>query len=140
MIYGESADGERIDLSDNGDLRLTNEDKLVVEAKGFENSSGIDVWIYSTPTQLGQVQVTGSGSGIATFALPASVDDGDHRVVLDGENENGQKVVVGLGIAVGALSEDSINSILIIAPLTLAILFATLLPSVLRRRRRESMA
>ena len=140
LIYGKSADGERIELDKNGDLRLTTEDNLVVEAKGFENSSAIDVWMYSTPTRLGKLRVAGSGSGIATFALPETVDEGEHRIVLDGDIENGQDVVVGLGIAVGALSENSISSILIIGPLTLAILFAILLPSVLKRRRKEQIA
>jgi hypothetical protein len=136
-IYGESTDGQRIDLDDNGDLRLTLGDKIVVEAEGFESASEVDVWMYSTPTRLGALEISESGTGVSSFALPASVDEGEHRVVLDGANNDGQDVVLGLGIAVGALEGNSVNKVLIIAPLTLAILFALLLPSVLRRRRKE---
>ena len=139
-IYGESSDGQRIDLDENGDLRLTISDKIVVEAEGFESASEVDVWMYSTPTRLGALEVSESGTGVSSFTLPASVDEGEHRVVLDGANDNGQDVILGLGIAVGALEGNSVNKVLIIAPLTLAILFALLLPSVLRRRRKEVTA
>jgi len=136
-IYGEAADGKKINLDANGDLRLTNDDRIVVEADGFDSASVIKVWMYSTPTQLGRIEVSQSGSGMAKFSVPASVDAGEHRIVLDGANEQGQDVIVGLGIAVGALEGASINKILIIAPLTLAIMFAILLPSVMRRRREQ---
>jgi hypothetical protein len=136
-IYGESSDGQRIDLDENGDLRLTISDKIVVEAKGFELASDVDVWMYSTPTRLGALEVAESGTGASSFTLPASIDEGEHRVVLDGANDDGQSVVLGLGIAVGALEGGSVNKALIIAPLTFAILIALLLPSVLRRRRKE---
>ena len=68
---------------------------------------------------------------------PSHIDEGENRVVLDGANDDGQGVVLGLGIAVGALEGGSVNKALIIAPLTFAILIALLLPSVLRRRRKE---
>ena len=136
-IYGESADGNRINLDANGDLRLNNDDRIVVEASGFDRATIVKVWMYSTPTQLGRIEVSESGTGMASFSVPASVDAGEHRVVLDGANEQGQDVIVGLGIAVGALEGASINKILIIAPLTLAIMFAILLPSVMRRRREQ---
>jgi len=93
--------------------------------------------MYSTPTQLGRIEVSESGTGMASFSVPASVDAGEHRVVLDGANEKGQDVIVGLGIAVGESTGASINKIIIIAPLTLAIMFAILLPSVMRRRREQ---
>jgi len=136
-IYGESADGKRINLDANGDLRLNNDDRIVVEASGFDRATIVKVWMYSTPTQLGRIEVSESGTGMASFSVPASVDAGEHRVVLDGANEKGQDVIVGLGIAVGESTGASINKIIIIAPLTLAIMFAILLPSVMRRRREQ---
>jgi hypothetical protein len=137
-IYGQSSDGQRINLDENGDLRLVLGDSIVVETKGFESASTVEVWMYSTPTRLGQLEVLETGSGMGTFGLPPTADTGEHRVVLNGANNKGQDIVLGLGIAVGALDSSSINRILIIAPLSLAILFALVLPSVLRRRRRES--
>ena len=139
-IYGESADGKRIDLDENGDLRLTAGDEIVVEAKGFETESAVDVWMYSTPTRLGELEVPASGSGTGNFALPATVEPGEHRVVLDGSTNDGQDVVLGLGIAVGELDTGSFNRLLIAIPLVLAILTALLVPSVLRRRRNDPTA
>ncbi len=137
-IYGQSSDGQRINLDENGDLRLVLGDSIVVETKGFESASTVEVWMYSTPTRLGQLEVLETGSGMGTFGLPPTADAGEHRVVLDGANNKGQDIILGLGIAVGALDSSSINRILIIAPLSIAILFALILPSVLRRRRREA--
>lgn len=139
-IYGESEEGQRIDLDENGDLRLNLDDRVVVETNGFESDSSVEVWIYSTPTKLGELEIPASGLGKGTFALPAVLDSGEHRVVLNGATKGGENVVLGLGIAVGDISGGSINKVLIIAPLTLAILFALLLPSVLRRRRQEPVA
>lgn len=139
-IYGQSSNGQRINLDENGDLRLVLGDSIVVETKGFESASTVDVWMYSTPTRLGQLKVLETGSGMGTFSLPSTADTGEHRVVLDGANDEGQDIVLGLGIAVGELESSSVNTILIVAPLSLAILFALILPSVLRRRRQESAA
>jgi hypothetical protein len=140
-IYGMTDDGARVDLDEDGFLRLETSDQIVVEAKGFSAGDEVDVWMYSTPTRLGVAEVDANGIMKATFTLPPGIDSGDHRVVLDGTNGKGQDVTLGVGIAVGEVSQSSlISRLLIIVPVSAAILIALLIPTALKRRREEVAA
>jgi len=138
-LYGMSPDGARIDLDDNGLLRLDTQDQIVVEAEGYVPGNVVDVWMYSTPTRLGQLTVDGAGAIAGNFKLPESLTVGDHRVVLNGENNRGQDVTLGIGVFVGEVDQSSLASrLLIIIPVSLAILAALIIPTTLRRRREEA--
>lgn len=138
-VYGMGPDGERIDLDENGLLRLDNQDQIIVEAEGYEHGGVVDVWMYSTPTRLGQLTVAQLGTIKGSFLLPESLETGDHRVVLDGQNNQGQDVVIGIGISIGEVTQNSLGSrLVIIIPVSLAILAALIIPTTLRRRREEA--
>lgn len=140
-IYGMTDNGQRVDLDEDGFLRLETSDDIVVEAEGFGPGDEVDVWMYSTPTRLGTIAVDANGVMKGTFALPPGVESGDHRVVLDGQNGRGQDVTLGVGIAVGEVNQSSLVSrLLIIVPVSAAILAALIIPTRLRRRREESLA
>ena len=138
-VYGMSPEGARIDLDEDGLLRLNTQDQVVVEADGFETGNVVDVWMYSSPTRLGQLTVDALGAIQGSFLLPESLDSGDHRVVLDGQNNRGQDVVLGIGVSVGNVEQSSLWSrLLIIVPVSFAILAALIIPTTLRRRRKEA--
>lgn len=138
-VYGMSPDGARIDLDENGLLRLDTQDQVVVEAEGYVPGNVVDVWMYSTPTRLGQLTVDAAGAIMGNFQLPESLSVGDHRVVLNGENNRGQDVTLGIGVSVGEVDQSSLASrLLIIIPVSLAILAALIIPTTLRRRREEA--
>ena len=140
-VYGLTNAGVRVDLDADGYLRLQTSDQIVVEAEGFSPGDEVDVWMYSTPTRLGTIAVDANGITKGTFTLPAGVDKGDHRVVLDGQNRRGQDVILGIGIAVGTPTTTSLLSrLLIIVPVSIAILAALIIPTRLRRRREEQYA
>jgi hypothetical protein len=134
-----SPEGARIDLDEDGLLRLNTQDQVVVEADGFEAGNVVDVWMYSSPTRLGQLTVDALGAIQGSFLLPESLESGDHRVVLDGQNNRGQDVVLGIGVSVGNVEQSSLWSrLLIIVPVSFAILAALIIPTTLRRRRNEA--
>jgi hypothetical protein len=138
-VYGMSPEGARIDLDEDGLLRLNTQDQVVVEADGFEAGNVVDVWMYSSPTRLGQLTVDAQGAIQGSFLLPESLESGDHRVVLDGQNNRGQDVVLGIGVSVGDVEQSSLWSrLLIIVPVSFAILAALIIPTTLRRRRNEA--
>jgi hypothetical protein len=138
-VYGMSPEGARIDLDEDGLLRLNTQDQVVVEADGFEAGNVVDVWMYSSPTRLGQLTVDALGAIRGSFLLPESLESGDHRVVLDGQNNRGQDVVLGIGVSVGDVEQSSLWSrLLIIVPVSFAILAALIIPTTLRRRRKEA--
>ena len=140
-VYGLTDGGVRVDLDADGYLRLQTSDQIVVEAEGYSPGDEVDVWMYSTPTRLGTIAVDANGVMKGTFTLPAGIGKGDHRVVLDGQNRRGQDVILGIGIAVGSPSTTSLLSrLLIIVPVSIAILAALIIPTRLRRRREEQYA
>jgi alpha-tubulin suppressor-like RCC1 family protein len=139
-ISGLTVEDEVVSLDSDGNLRLVPEDQLVVDASGYVPGQDVSVWMYSTPSRLGVATADASGNLSGIFDLPAGIDSGDHRVVLDGANENGQPVIISLGIAVGSIDSSSLASrLLIIIPVLLAIFAGVLIPAVSRRRKREAV-
>ena len=135
---GLTPDGKIVALDDNGNLQLNPDDKIVVDASGFNAGEDVEVWMYSTPVRLGTIAASTAGSISGTFDLPNSLESGNHRIVLDGPNGLGQDVSIGLGISVGTPSTTSLISRLLIAiPLALAAFVGIFIPAVTRRRRRQ---
>jgi hypothetical protein len=136
-IYGMDAAGERVALDADGNLRLEEGDSVVVEASGYEPGSEVEIWLRSTPVQLGVRTADASGAVTGRFAVPSSVDPGDHRVILSGLTAAGGKSIIGVGLRIGAYGKESgLSTWLIVIPVLLAVLAALVLPTTLRRRRR----
>ena len=137
-ISGLTPKSQVVSLDSDGNLRLDKKDQLVVDASGYVAGQDVSVWMYSTPSRLGIVTADESGNLSGIFDLPTGIDTGDHRVVLDGANENGQPVIIGFGIAVGSIDSSSMASrLLIIIPVLFAIFVGLFIPAAARRRRRE---
>ena len=138
---GLTSDGKRILLNAEGNLVVNEGDSLVISAKGFAPNTDVEVWMYSSPTQLGVVTVGEDGSAAGTFAVPEGLEAGDHRVVLSGENQDGANALIGLGLSYGTVeSGSSIARVLIAIPIAMAVLFGLFLPAISRRRRKEATA
>ena len=136
-VYAVSQDGSRVDLTNSGDLRLQLSQSIVVEGSGFVPGESVEVWMFSTPTKIGSVTVDPTGNIRGSFALPQTLDSGNHRFVLNGSNKNGQNVTIGIGVAVGEIGTTStVARVLIAVPVALAIIVAFVLPSTLRRRKK----
>lgn len=138
-IWGLAPTGERINLDDDGNLRLNVNDSIVVEAGGFESGQSVEVWMFSTPTQLGVLSAGIDGKISGTFPLPSNVNAGDHRIVLEGRNSLGQNVTVGVGLFVGEPAGDGVSPWVIWLPVTLAVSLGLIIPTTLRRRRRAEL-
>jgi hypothetical protein len=131
--------GARISLDDDGIVRRSDGHQFVVESTGFISGEKIAVWMFSTPIQLGSLTADVTGKISGRFALPRDVEPGDHRLVLDGVSSDGSSVILGLGIAVGEIESSSTLARLLIAiPVAFAVIFGLVIPTTLRRRRRES--
>ena len=137
-IWGLTSQGIRVDLDENGNLRLEDQDSVVVEAGGFEPGQEIEVWMFSTPSQLGVLTAGTEGKISGTFPLPNNVTAGDHRIVLEGRNSLGQDVTVGVGLYVGEPTGDGVSPWVIWLPVTLAVSLGLIIPTTLRRRRRQT--
>ena len=140
-IYGVSSTGERIDLDTDGNLRLNSGDSISLEASGLEPGNEVEAWMFSTPNQLGTLSVDEMGKISGTFLVPVDVTSGNHRFVLKSANASGDDLVIGIGIAVGALSNGSTATrILIAVPIALAVMAGLIIPTTIRRRRRTILS
>ncbi|MFM9133687.1 MAG: glycine-rich domain-containing protein, partial [Actinomycetota bacterium] len=138
-VYGIDTAGGRVALDADGNLRLEQGDSVAVEASGYEPGSDVEIWLRSTPVQLGVRTADSSGAVTGRFAVPSSVDAGDHRVILSGLTAAGGKSVIGVGLRIGAYGKESgLNKWLIILPLVLATMLALVIPTTARRRKRAN--
>lgn len=136
-VYGTTQSGDRIALNADGNLVLENGDFVVVSAEGYAPDAEVELWLRSTPVKLATLTADGSGRISGTYAVPVSVDKGDHRVILSGTTRTGAESVVGIGLRVGAYGKESnVNKWLISTAIAFAVLLGLAIPTTTRRRRR----
>ena len=142
IVSGLLPNGERIELDANGNLRLEEDAKIVIESTGYEAEQNVEVWMFSTPSLLGKLSATATGAISGTFDIPTDLESGDHRLVLKGINNDGEDVVLGVGMMFGSVdSGTSVASRMLIGvPVALAVLIGLFIPAVSRRRRKQSLA
>jgi hypothetical protein len=137
-LTGITSSGEIAALDEDGAVRLSNEDSFEIQLEGFSPNSDVEVWMYSTPSKLGITAVDAVGKGTERYAVADSIEPGAHRIVLRGENSDGKKLEIAFGMFIGFENSTSTAArIIIIVPIALAILFGLLLPTALRRRRKD---
>jgi hypothetical protein len=124
-------------LNADGNVFVQPQDLIKVSATGFQSASDVAVWMFSTPTQLGNVTVTADGKLDGTFTIPKSAESGDHRIALIGKDVNGKDAKFAVGLLVGSATQLSTTAkVLIAVPIVGAIVLGLLLPTQIRRRRR----
>lgn len=137
---GTEKSGDVLLLDANGNFRIDSGDKLTVRADGYEPNSTIDVWLFSTPTKLNSTLANDQGVIEVLAEIPASIDDGDHRLVVEGTNADGELVVIALGVTYGELNEGSFSAGRLMGlPLVIAVFFGLFLPRTMRRLRTKSL-
>ena len=136
-LSGLDKAGKTLPLDADGTVHLSAGDVIKVSVGGFEPESVVEVWLFSTPTQLGSAIVGTDGTMSGTYTLPIGIKSGSHRVAVTAKLSNGKSTTFTLGILVGDVSTTSTRTrVLIAIPITLAIGFGFLLPNQLRRRRK----
>ena len=72
-----------------------------VSGAGFMAGTRADVWLFSTPTLLGSVEVSADGTFAADFVIDASmVPSGEHTLQIQGVGEDGYVRAASLGVEV----------------------------------------
>jgi hypothetical protein len=130
------ADDVRRNLDNDGNIRILKGDSLHYELVGLAPNSDATLWLFSTPINLATGTANTQGVLTGSVEIPANVPTGDHRFVTEGFNADSDASVVAVGIAIGEATQKSNSArTLAISVLVLAILFALLVPSVLKRRK-----
>ncbi|MBJ7490676.1 MAG: hypothetical protein JHC59_05015 [Ilumatobacteraceae bacterium] len=138
-LSGLDTTGKTLALDSDGNVHLSAGDVIKVSVGGFKPDSIVEVWLFSTPTQLGSAVVGADGAMNGTYKLPFGVKSGSHRVVVTARLLNGKATTFTFGILVGNISKTStLTRVLIAIPISLAIGFGFLLPNQARRRKRRA--
>jgi hypothetical protein len=131
-------DGSSQGLDSEGNIRVREDGLVQFSAEGFAPDSQLEVWLFSTPTLLGRVQVPAGGNIRGKFPLPGGIPDGQHRIVLNGEAAGRKPVTMAIGIVVDReANANNVRRVLIGIPLGLAVLFGLILPPLKRRKKED---
>jgi hypothetical protein len=138
-ISSTGKSGKVTPLDSDGNLRLRTGDLIKLNVGGFKPSSDVDVWLYSTPTNLGSASVGPEGTVVATFAVPKNIDSGAHRLAVVAKLPNGKSATFAVGLFIGDVEQTStLTRVLIAIPIALAIAAGLILPNQARRRKRRN--
>ncbi len=137
-LSGTDSTGKTLPLDTDGTVHLSAGDLIKVSVGGFEPKSIVEVWLFSTPTQLGSAVVATDGTMSGTYKLPFGIKSGSHRFVVTAKLPNGKATTFTLGVLIGNINKTStLTRVLIAIPISLAVGFGFLLPNQARRRKRR---
>ena len=136
-ISASSSDGRVTELSADGRLLLRVGERITARAQGFAAETGIQLWMYSTPTKLGEGVTDQRGAYVTEQVVPDSVSAGDHRLVLTSKNVEGKSITV---VFAARVIDKSLIVKVATSPfawllLIALVIVALILPSRLRERR-----
>ena len=95
---GES--GAMEPLLANGSVAFTRGSTIRVDGSGMLAGSQVAVWMYSTPMQLGTVDVKADGSFAEVLSIPGNVELGGHKIQFVGSKTDGKEFQFAVGVTV----------------------------------------
>ena len=103
-VTAEIADGEASDNSQNTQVEqglvLSSGESADVSVDGLQPNSEVEVVIYSTPRNLGSLQVNEFGELVASIQIPSDMESGPHTLVLSGLDQFGKQIELKFGLVV----------------------------------------
>jgi hypothetical protein len=132
-----NSDGEIVPLDKEGNITASDGDSVLVDVTGALPDASINVWMFSSPIQIGSGDISQDGDFTGKFALPNDIDGGAHRLVLKTVSYSGSDSTVSVGFLVGSSDNGNVSiGTIIFTTLGLAIAFALIIPATRRRRRK----
>lgn len=131
------SDGQPVALSNEGRFTLQRGDNVVITATGFAPGSRINVAVFSDPIALGSTTTNDNGQATQRWAIPATIEAGDHTLVVSGDLANVKNTVFGLRIVVNQdsfitrIASNTWTRIIV----ALGVVGGLLIPANRRRRR-----
>lgn len=135
VLNGVTIEGNKVPLDASGSINLDEARRVRIAASGFSPESEVGAWVMSTPVPLGVTRTDAEGSVDALYQFPESVEAGDHRLVVDGRNQNGEQVVISLGVRAASTDSGAPWSRVFVLILLLGVAGGVFIPAALRRKR-----
>ena len=136
-------DGGSVEQSDQGATMIwALSQTTTVSGEGFQPDTRVDVWLFSDPSLLGSVTVTGDGTFSGEFSIdPSFVPPGEHTLQLQGVGTDGFIKAANLGVLVqDSQTVESTNplNLIVWAIVALAVAAVVVLVALMIRNRRRN--
>ena len=102
-------DKDALSPHSSGYLLLEENGWVRVNGEGFAPNSLADVWMFSTPTFIGEVTVGDDGTFSQLLALPEGIKAGAHTLQLNGLSTEGDNRTASVGVVVLANSTTDVE-------------------------------
>lgn len=140
-IAGFDPSGTQRPLQNNGNLLLQNGDAFVIKLAGFKSATLAQLFMFSSPVQLGEARVDENGAVEFRAVVPDSVENGIHRIVVRAVTQQGKSATFTFSVRIGDWAKErGIAPWIIAVPILLAVFGALFLPAAFRRRRSDANA
>ena len=139
-LAGVRPDGSIIPLTSDGLLEVRRGDIFRLDATGFAPGSEVDIWMFSKPNHLTNIEVGANGLVRSTLKVPKSVSDGLHHLVMVGVDKANAEAKFEVGMNVGVPPKQWWYSrVLIAIPISIAVFIGFWLPTSASRRRKRQL-
>jgi ELWxxDGT repeat protein len=141
-VGGVSNGENALALTETGEIRVTNKEKVRISLDGLMPNSRVDVWLYTRNGKdqeyLGSYGTTANGGLAEEIKIPTGGLSGSADLVVSGTNASGKKVTVGIPMQIIQVVKSSGATTSVLAGLLFAVggFFIFL---VLRRRRDDEV-
>jgi hypothetical protein len=139
-VGGVSNGNNALALTDTGEIRVTNKEKVGVSLEGLLPKSRVDVWLYlrdgDEQKYLGSFGTTDNGVLAEEIQIPTGDLSGSADLVVSGVSTDGKKVIVGIPMQIVQVVNSNGATTSILAGLLFAV-GGFFIFIVLRRRRDE---
>ena len=99
-ISNKDATADSTNTEDQQGLVLSSGESADVSIDGLQPNSEVEVVIYSTPRNLGSLQVNEFGELFASIEIPSNMESGSHTLVLKGLDKFGKQIELKFGLVV----------------------------------------
>ncbi|MGB6056990.1 MAG: fibronectin type III domain-containing protein, partial [Microthrixaceae bacterium] len=106
-IGGIEGDGAPMAFDSQGRLIVLQGGSVRVTGAGFAPGTSVDVWLFSTPTFLGDVAVGVDGTFDQLLKLPEGIEIGEHTVQMNGLGQSGEVYSVSTGLILKSVPEKA---------------------------------
>ncbi len=99
-ISNKGATDDSTNTESQQGLVLSSGESADVSIDGLQPNSEVEVVIYSTPRNLGSLQVNEFGELVASIEIPSNMESGSHTLVLKGLDKFGKQIELKFGLVV----------------------------------------
>ena len=103
-VGGTSPDGTPLPLAADGSLVIAPTGGVQMGGSGFSPNSMVSLYLYSTPTKLGELPVSANGSYSGAALIPAGIETGSHTIQAIGYTPDGSTLALSVGVTVKSVA------------------------------------